>query len=471
MQPRLMPVLAAFLALASLSIAQQTPPSNHVVIITEENHSFEQVIGNPNMPYFNQLAQQYGLALQYYATCHNSITALMWLTAGAPVTTDDNTRLTFNVDNIVRHLLANGKTWKSYAEGLPYVGYDGFNVGEYVKRHNPLAYFSDVADSQVQVKNLVPLEPYLQQDIANDTLPNYSYVVPNLEDDEHDGTDKQADQWLAQHVPALLNNRSFQQDGLLFIVFDEGSLNPLDTRGIGGRIAVLAIGPHVLHGSRSSQVYNHQSMLRTVCNALELSGCPGGGKAGVPMEGLWGTEPVVQIQTPASGVNVGTPFELMADLATTVHPATALIAYSDNTEIAKVSGGQMDLQITLPVGQHHLVVNGWDSSGKLYQSGEFVTVLPTFACPSPKGDPSVTLCLPPGMPQVPRNFEFKAFATDSAHPITAMIAYVDNKAVSQVSGNRIDVLLSLSAGEHHIVVNAWDTTSKVYQSGQYVIAQ
>jgi phospholipase C len=122
-------------AFAAPAWTQQMPPSNHVVIITEENHSFEQVIGNPNMPYFNRLAQQYGLALQYYATTHNSLTALIWLTAGALVTTNDDTRQTFNVDNIVRHILAHGKTWKSYAEDLPYVGYDGFNVGEYVKRH------------------------------------------------------------------------------------------------------------------------------------------------------------------------------------------------------------------------------------------------------------------------------------------------------------------------------------------------
>jgi hypothetical protein len=52
--------LALFVAAASA-----VPRSNHVWIITEENHSYENVIGNSAMPYLNSLANKYALATQY----------------------------------------------------------------------------------------------------------------------------------------------------------------------------------------------------------------------------------------------------------------------------------------------------------------------------------------------------------------------------------------------------------------------
>src|SRR5205823_2136160 len=55
-----------------------TPPSagatfGHVFIVTEENTNYSSVIGSSSMPYLNGLAQQYGLATQYYANTHPSI--------------------------------------------------------------------------------------------------------------------------------------------------------------------------------------------------------------------------------------------------------------------------------------------------------------------------------------------------------------------------------------------------------------
>src|SRR2546425_13214756 len=50
------------------------PPSfGHVFILVEENRNYASVIGNAAMPYLNRLADQYGLATQYYANTHPSI--------------------------------------------------------------------------------------------------------------------------------------------------------------------------------------------------------------------------------------------------------------------------------------------------------------------------------------------------------------------------------------------------------------
>src|SRR5947209_3861882 len=130
--------------------AGTVPNSNHVFIVMEENHSYSSVIGNSSMPYLNSLASHYGLATQYYGNTHPSIGNYFMLTTGQTITNNDSFSGTVSGDNVVAHLLTAGKTWKSYAEGLPYTGYTGGNAGSYLKRHNPFAYLSNVVKSSVQ---------------------------------------------------------------------------------------------------------------------------------------------------------------------------------------------------------------------------------------------------------------------------------------------------------------------------------
>src|SRR5437660_3823973 len=116
------------------------PASSHVFVVVEENHSYSSVIGNSSMPYLNSLASKYGLATQYFADTHPSIGNYFMLTTGQIITNDDSFGATVDADNIVRHLTAAGKTWRSYAEGLPAVGYLAAGPYPYAKNHNPFAY-------------------------------------------------------------------------------------------------------------------------------------------------------------------------------------------------------------------------------------------------------------------------------------------------------------------------------------------
>src|SRR5271165_6770072 len=104
---------------------------SHVFIVMEENQSFTDIIGNPSMPYLNSLAKAYSSAPGYYANAHPSIGNYFMLTTGQIITNNDGYMGTVTVDNVVRELLAAGKTWKEYSESLPYQGYDGGDTGEY----------------------------------------------------------------------------------------------------------------------------------------------------------------------------------------------------------------------------------------------------------------------------------------------------------------------------------------------------
>jgi acid phosphatase len=250
------------------------PSSNHVYIVVLENHSYSSVIGSSSMPFLNNNANTYSLATNYYADTHPSIGNYFEMTIGQIITNDDSYTATVTADNIVRHLIAAGKSWKEYSESIPSVGYTGGDStsagGPYTEHHNPLSYLSDVRGTS-QANNLVPFTQ-LQTDINAGTLPNFGLIVPNNNDNAHDGTLSAADTWLQNNIFAtLLNSAPFQAggDGLLFVLFDESDIG--DTVNGGGHVAAVLIGPKVKNGYQSTTLYQHQSLLRTVNEALGLA--------------------------------------------------------------------------------------------------------------------------------------------------------------------------------------------------------
>jgi phospholipase C len=136
------------------------------------------------MPYFNGLASQYGLATQYFADAHSSLLDYFMLTAGATLAQDDSYIRPLAQDNVVRALKAGGKSWKCYAESLPSTGYTGGDTGAYVKHHNPFSYFSDVLSDSAEAGNMVPFSQFAA-DLASRSLPAYSFIVPDVNDDAH----------------------------------------------------------------------------------------------------------------------------------------------------------------------------------------------------------------------------------------------------------------------------------------------
>ncbi len=249
-----------------------TPRFDHVVIVVEENHDYSDVIGNPAMPYLNRLADRYGLATQYYANTHPSIGNYFMLTVGDTVTNDDDFSGTVTRDNIVRRLVAAGKTWKSYAEDLPSVGYTGDGPGAYARRHNPLSYLSDVVNDPLQRQRLVPFSQFAS-DFANKALPNYAFIVPNLCHDAHSCGLDSADQWLRSNMAPLIASPDFQRGGLLILTFDEASGSD-KTHG-GGRIAWVAVSGKSRRRYQSAALHQHQSTLRLTAEALGLTTFPG----------------------------------------------------------------------------------------------------------------------------------------------------------------------------------------------------
>jgi hypothetical protein len=293
--------LAALLC-ATLSHAQ-VPRVDHVFIVVEENQDFSCVIGNAEMPFLNGLAAKSAVAASYYANGHPSISNYFVLTTGQAIykgRLGDYRTERVDVNNVIRELKQTGKTWRAYVEGVPGPGYMGGNIDSaaYVKRHNPLAYFEkDIAESERD--NLAPFAQF-SDDLAQNRLANYSFIVPNLFDDGHNvkganGRDqglapcadpsalKQTDDWLKNIFSPLLASKVFQDSGLLIITYDEAcGDDESDGAGHwgGGRVATILVSSKVKPAYRSITHYHHESTLRLSLEALGLdeNHWPGGAK-------------------------------------------------------------------------------------------------------------------------------------------------------------------------------------------------
>ena len=248
------------------------PTFSHVVLVVEENHSFTDVIGNSSMPYLNSLASKYGLAKQYFANAHPSIPNYLMLTTGQMETLDDSFSGTIGDDNIVRELVSAGKSWKTYQESIPSAGYLGGDAPPYVRRHNPFSFLSDVQNNTAQAANIVPFTQFAA-DLANNSLPNYSCIVPDVNNDAHNGTLAAADSWLQSNIAPLIASSTFQNGGLLVIIFDESELTDLDHGG--GQVAAVIVSSNSKPNFQSQTLYQHQSTLRLVLEALGVNKLPG----------------------------------------------------------------------------------------------------------------------------------------------------------------------------------------------------
>ena len=284
---RLRSVVSIVLVLCAVAIVQlacggssklQTPvPPNqptfdHVVLVVEENHSYADVIGSSDMPYLNSLASKYGLATQYFANAHPSLPNYLVLTTGQMEALTDTFAGTINDDSVVRELTKAGKSWKAYIESIPSAGYTGADAGLYARRHNPFVYLSDVDSSSSEASNVVPFTQFAT-DLASNALPQYSFIVPNLDDDAHNGSLPQADAWLQANIDPLIANPAFQSSGLLIITFDEGDQSDISHGG--GQVATLLIGSKVKPGYQSKTFFQHESTLRLVLAASGVNSFPG----------------------------------------------------------------------------------------------------------------------------------------------------------------------------------------------------
>jgi PKD repeat protein len=247
------------------------PRPDHVVIVVEENHSATNIMGNPDAPFINTLAQQNANFTQSYALTHPSQPNYIALFSGGyQGVTDDTCPHTFSGANFGSQLRGAGFGFTGYSEGLPAAGSTACNSGKYARKHSPWANFSNLPGTTNQPLSAFPTD-------FND-LPEVSYVIPNLDNDMHDGTVAMGDQWLQTHLSDYISWAK-THNSLFVLTFDE------DDRGDNNRIPTVMAGQRVVQGSYTKRI-DHYSMLRTLQDAYGLAPL-GGSASAAPILDVW----------------------------------------------------------------------------------------------------------------------------------------------------------------------------------------
>jgi hypothetical protein len=336
-------ILRARFAVASILLAagaaSAQPSIGPVIYIAMENHNWtqpstqtspQQIYQNPAAPYINSLVTQGNANAQYvsYASnyqnvgvgIHPSEPNYIWHEAGSNLgVLNDNLPYgtggtNQNTNQHLTSLLNNaGVSWKSYQEdidvdannqvlpqnqwispinnisgtraaGATPNAYNGSQQYNYAPKHNPSIFFTDTnggndsTPANPAAHYYAPMQQ-LQVDLANNTLPAYSFVTPNQFNDQHTALTggfnyhgtlytgdaaniAQGDNFLAMVVPQIMASNAFQNQNATIVIWNdetEGGDDPSRT-SMEIVISKLAKG----NAYNSTLRYTHSSDLKSL---------------------------------------------------------------------------------------------------------------------------------------------------------------------------------------------------------------
>jgi len=247
------------------------PKPKHIVIVVGENHSYNQIIGDKDAPFINELAGRGVLFTNSHGIAHPSQPNYLALFSGdTQGVTDDSCPYTFSSNNLATALKKAGESFAGYSEDLPSIGFKGCQSQSYHRKHSPWVNFSNVSKSS----NL----PFTSFPKNYNELPTVSFVIPNLRNDMHDGTVKQADTWLKNNLHAYIQ-WAYKNDSLFILTWDEDNFKKPN------QIPTIFVGPMVKQGKYSTFI-DHYSVLRTIEDMYGIK--PIGKSAAVSsIQGIW----------------------------------------------------------------------------------------------------------------------------------------------------------------------------------------
>jgi phospholipase C len=277
---------------------------DHVYVIVLENHGFDDGILNGPSPFLRQLAEEQGLATLYFGVVHPSLPNYLALIGGDDFGVRDDRPSCFASDiapstacnkvvgdSLAEQLNRAGLSFAIYAETLPAAGSlvsvwpGGLQGAIYAQKHNPVAYFENLARNSTALAQMKPYDA-LDGDLAA-TAPNVALIVPNQCHDGHglescrdrDRLIADYDAFVRQTVEMIRASQNFTRRSAIVITFDEGAKTlypeaPVSdiarkAGGLDNHIATLVVtrcGAPARDGAR----YDHFALLATIEDGFGL---------------------------------------------------------------------------------------------------------------------------------------------------------------------------------------------------------
>ena len=302
---------AVAVAADSLSWPSGLPVYDHVVIVVEENKDFEQIFGGEfYAPYLQKLAAEGASIARMFGEEHFSQGNYFWLFSGSNQNVGfldqvpsraNHADYPFRASNLGEQLIKKGLSFKGYSESLPAIGSEVStdppnSSGDscvYGRKHVPWISFANVPKGTT-----IDTSSNLRfADFPSDytKLPTVAFVIPNLNDDMHNGKPAKSipagDDWLRQNIDNYYQWAK-THNSLLIVTFDEnddkdryiGLTNPLVSPSgtyppvdqfnqhlldLQNRIVTIFAGAHIKSGLKpdayaEGQGITHVNILRTI---------------------------------------------------------------------------------------------------------------------------------------------------------------------------------------------------------------
>jgi len=127
----------------------------------------------------------------------------------------------------------------------------------YYRKHNPFMSFSLIRNNPTRCQNIVPATQ-LQQDINSNSLADFIYYTPNMNNDAHDRNLDFGANFLNGWIKQYMTQESFAKDTLFLFTYDE------DEYIEGNKVPAVILGQWSSPKSQIEGNWNHFSLTRSV---------------------------------------------------------------------------------------------------------------------------------------------------------------------------------------------------------------
>jgi len=214
-----------------------------------------------DIPYYWSLAQNYTLFDNYFTSAMGpSLPNHLYLVAGQDDGVDDSITqgpAMMNIGTIVNELSAAKDSWSYYS---PY------SVGN----ENALGLIPSVANNATMAQNIKPSQQFLV-DVRSGNLPAVSYVTADDGQNEHPPYDLATGQAWVQSLISAVQSSPYWGSTVIFLTWDDYGgwydhvVPPqVDKYGLGFRVPLLMISPFAKQGYIDHAVSDHTSLMKFI---------------------------------------------------------------------------------------------------------------------------------------------------------------------------------------------------------------
>jgi acid phosphatase len=285
-----------FLLCSSTALCQSktgAPHYAHIIVVMEENHSYNEVIGSANAPYITKLSKGGALFTNAHGVMHPSQPNYLIIYSGSNqgVIDDNCPTAQYLTPNLGAALIKKGLTFNGYAQTMPSTGYLGCVYQEtkltigylYARKHCPWVNWQGTGANQIPASVSLPMTSFPTN---FNKLPTVAFVIPDMDYDMHNigapgdaAAIKRGDKWLKENIDAYAQWAK-NHNSLLIVTFDEDDYNPQNAN----HIPTIFYGAKVKTGHYNVPI-THYNVLHTLENIYGIAVTDT--SSAKPISGVW----------------------------------------------------------------------------------------------------------------------------------------------------------------------------------------